>query len=277
MPDEGVVQATQLEQGGTGETVSTGSEAAPQGVQPSQNSSQVPVENSESQASSQDGERRPASQYASGRYNKRLEAEIAGLKQLIQERFQPNNPQPSNGNQAKPGLTADDFWKDPIKYQQNLREEIKAELMGEIPKTFEQFNSKQQLETQMQEAKKMILSNEALKRDPNGTERIQDILQDDEFGLDRLSLIAPAAAAKLALMIYEQKNGAGRRNGNGPTKGQMASTATGTAPARKFDAQAEFAKISQEITANPNIVHDPKFKERYASIEGLYKQSQGQQ
>lgn len=236
------------------------------GSQP-QPSNPAQVENGTNQQSQ--GQPQNASDYETARHIKRLERSIRSMQQAFeksQQSVQQNGvPQPPVSK-----VTQDELLKDPLGTIQRLMDERDQRLKGEIPKSFEQYSQANRYEQARQEGLKMIKSNEAIKRDPNGEERIKEILlEEDENGnsLEQYAQQNPSHAARLALDIYKSRHG--QRNGvSAPTKSQMSSTATSvTSGSKGSTLDQEAAQLQREFMSNPQLMQDKDFFARMKAFE----------
>lgn len=232
------------------------------------------VENGANTSSAED--QRRASDYETARQIKRLAKQMQSMQQAFErssQQVQPNG-QPQTQRQQ---VTQDELLKNPLDVINRLIEEKVNGVKSEIPKQFEQFNQQTSQQRAMQEGYKIAYTNEAVKRDPEGDERMRDIfLEEDEDGntLDKYSLQNPRHAAKLALDIYKQRFTSGQRKASAPSKAQMTSTATSVNPGagQGKSTNDEAAQWLKEFNNNPKLMDDPAFMKRLNDINNRAKQ-----
>lgn len=259
--------SAQVSEGVADETASQGSEPVAQATEQSQQDATVKVDNGESQPSSEPEARPRPSQSWGKREFRRLENQLAQMRDAFQA-FQQNAPAASV---AKQPLNPEDFYKNPQEYIDKLVNERLAGLKGEIPKTFAELERTKGMQRDLQEAERMIVTNEAIKKDPQGQDRIKEILYDEEFKINKISEQFPVEAARLALALYNQRfvSNVSRRSAvSAPTKSQMQSTATSVnGGAKKSSLGDEYTKLRNELMADPMKANDSGFVERLNALK----------
>lgn len=266
-PDDRI-ETSQIPEGVAAEPASQDAALGEQSSEQGQQGSSVAVDNGESNASSEVDTRPRPSQFVAGRREiRRLENEISQMRQAFQA-FQQQN---TASTPRAPALDPNEFYKNPLEFINKVMEERDAKIKGEIPGTFAELERKQGLQRNLQEAERMIVTNEAVKRDPQGVDRIKDILYDDEYGLNEMSKAFPVQAARLALQLYNQKYASSvtrRSSANAPNKAQMQSTATTVNGAgQRPNIGDEYLKLRNELMANPMLAQDPAFVEKLNALK----------
>ena len=263
--------ATQVVEGVSGQAPESQVQApVSQETGPEQNTAPVKVETQDSQASSHEETRRSPSAYVQDRREiRRLRDTVNQLQNTLQslQQIQPQTVSPAQTQ--KQGFDVNKFFTNPQEVLQQMLDEREARLKGEIPRTLEQYNVEKQFESSRQEARKLIETNEAIKRDPSGMDKILDIITDNNYGIDEISKLFPVQAARLALELYNLRNGgAQRRNANAPSRGQMMSTATTVnSNGKQPTLQDESTKLQQELMQNPTLAYDPAFQARIQALK----------
>jgi len=256
--------------------------ASPQVAEPG---SQVPaqhqqaasaqVENGDLNASSQEEPRR-ASDFETARHIKRMAKQLQSLQQAFERSQQQNaNPSSSQTHTQMPQITNDELLKDPMTA---IRRMIQSEVQGvrtEMPQTIQQAITAQKQEQARQEALKMIRTNSSVKADPEGEDKIKDILEEeDEFGnsLNSYALSNPRHAAQLALIEYQNRFLGGKRSQSAPSKAQMQTVATSvSAGAPRGTADQEVAQLYKSILTDPSLMNNSEFR---AKLDNALKKSQ---
>lgn len=196
-----------------------------------------------------------------GRKLDKLERGFEKIREMLESLSQPT-PSPS----AKTPITAEEFLGDPITHMNRLRDEIREELRGEIPKTLSEQAKGLEFKRSQQDALKMIETNEMIGKDPEGIKRIEDILNDQEYGLEEIASKYPLYAAKMALKIYQSQYGSTKAV-SAPTKAQMSSTATAIHPSGKVTLKDEAVELQKQFLANPDLRHDPEFMKKLQALK----------
>lgn len=256
--------------------------ASPQATETPEQSGSKPQETTVTQVetndrNSSDADGRKASDYENARQIKRLEKTLRSFMQTFEKSSQSGQPQ---GQAAAPQgvsrVTKEELLADPIGALERMQNSLKQELLGEIPKTISQRDQAQTHERGVQEGWKQIKSSETYKRDPQGEDRINDILteeNDDGSSLQEYSKLNPKHAATLALAIYEQRYGSKAKSPTAPSKAQMASTATAVnVGGGKSTLQDEAAQLQKELMANGDLMNDPAFRARMDAVVRKSKQ-----
>ena len=271
MPTETEI-ATPSSEGVAGQTpASQVTDSSPQGDSQQQEFDSAQVGSGDSIATTtQEDTRVKASEYVLGRkIAKKLENRLAGLEQTNQQLVDfiqqlQNKSVTSDSSASKVDLNSK-YWENPTEV---LNETINRILEERIPKTIEEKLTLEKRKREQEMAVDLIFSNETVKKDPEGLERIKEILV--ENGLDKFSQVAsPTQAAKIALALYiAEKNGSRGKPSNPNLKSQMSATAGGGGsmstgkPLTRDQIKIEAAKMNEQIIANPELRFDPKFQER---------------
>lgn len=256
MPDE--TTTTQAPEGLTTEQV--GSQAQEANGQPSsqaQNGTSTQVESGTMQPVRD--EVRPFERVAGRKFDK-LEKGMSQVMEMLQKMQQP---------QAAPSqtpATAEEFLSDPMNVLNRILDEREKKIKGEIPKTLSDQNRELENQRSRQEALKMIDTNELIRKDPEGRDRITDILTDEQFGLDKIASTHPVEAARLALALYEKNYGKVKSVGM-PTKQQMGGTPTAVRSGAKATLKDEAAELQKQYLANPELINNPEFKKKFAELK----------
>lgn len=258
--------------------VATGQEAIPASPQGTEIGSQVPAQHQEASVSAVDAndnhsnqeDTRRASEFEAARQIKRLEKTIRQLQNAF-ERSQQSAPPPSTSQQPSRQVTQEELLKDPLNTILRIIDERDQKLKGEIPKTFEQYNQQATMQRAEQEGLRLIRTNSLVKADPEGEDRIKDILnEEDDFGnsLNKYSQANPRHAAQLALMEYQNRYGGGRKSQSAPSKAQMQTTATAVnIGSGKSTIENEAAQLHKMILANPSLMDDKDFREKLNAFD----------
>lgn len=252
--------------------------AAPETQVPAQSQSSIPaqVENG-TQPTSQEAPR--ASEFETARQIKNLTKMMRSMQQAFERSSQSAQPQGTpQVPQARPTVTPQELVADPLGVIQRMLSEQKQELLGMIPQTITKREEDIRHTRDIQEGWKVIKSSDAFKRDPEGEERINEILtEEDENGnsLQKYSIANPLHAAKLALAEYTQRYGNRKPAGAlAPTKQQMASTATASYPGGgKVDVNQESLKLQREAMDNPDLMKDPGWLARLETVKRQFNQA----
>lgn len=246
---------------------------AQSGSQP-QETTVTQVENNGQNSS--EGETRKASDFEAARQIKKLTKIVQSLQQSIEGRSQ-SAPQ----SQAAPAptrspVTKEELLANPLAAIERMLDEREQKLMGEIPKTLFERDRTARHERGVQEGWKQIKSSETYKRDPQGEDRINDILMEenaDGHTLQEYSQLNPKHAAELALATYEQRYGSKAKSPTAPTKGQMTTTATSVnVGGGKSTLQDEAARLQKELMADGSLMNDPAFRARMDAVVKKSKQ-----
>lgn len=249
--------------------------AVPQGTEPG---TQVPAQHQETSISKVDGnelnasspeDTRKANDIETARWMKRVERQMRSMQQALEKSQQSQSPQGSpTSAKTQAQVTHEELLKNPIEAIQRL---IDAKV-GEIPQHLQQMTQEQSYERSRQDALRMIRTNSSVKADPEGQERISDILnEEDEDGnsLEKYAQSNPKHAAQLALKEYQSRYGNGARKAQGaPSKAQMQTMATAvTVGAPKGDSNQEAALLYKQILDNPKLMTDPEFRAKLKAFE----------
>lgn len=255
MPEETVVSpdvSTGLDpQQGSSQESSTGVQAQPE----IQSDTSTSVDRGDSQQSSQ-GEPRPFERIAGRKFDK-IEKTLKTLTELVQRQSMPQSgsPQPQTRQRYQP--TSED-WKNPEAVIQKMLDDRLQEFPEKITQSLDEREKVLSFKRSEQDAVKMIETNEAIKRDPEGIDRMRDILEDGQFGLNKMAKHYPLEAARAALEIYNARYSSGRRSG-APSKSQMTSTATAVnSGAGKTGSDAKLGELMKKATI-PGMMKNPAF------------------
>ena len=264
--------------------VTPGQDATPASPQDSDSGTQVPgqsqdvtstqVEPGELRQSSQEDPRR-ASDFETARQIKRLAKQMQSIQQALERSSQQNVPQGFPQAQPLALPTNDEVVKDPIGAINRLMDIRLNALKGEIPQQLQQAVQVQRQEHARQEALRLIKTNSLIKADPEGEEKMREILLDeDEEGnsLQQYSLTNPRHAAQLALKEYQSRYGGnGIRSASPPSKAQMTTTATAVkSAAANNSTEQEAAQLYRMVLADPNLMNDPAYT---AKLDAFNKKS----
>lgn len=253
--------------------------AAPETQVPAQPQSAAPaqVENG-NQPTSQEAPQN-ASAYETARQLKRLAKQMQSMQQAFERSSQqPTSQGTPQSPQARNPVTPQELVADPLGVIQRMLSEQKQELLGMIPQTITQREQDIRHTRDIQEGWKIIKSSDAYKRDPEGEERINEILaEEDENGnsLQKYSTTNPLHAAKLALAEFNQRFGNRKpAAASAPTKQQMASTVTASYPGgAKIDVSQEALKLQREAMDNPDLMKDPNWISRLDAVKKQFNQA----
>lgn len=207
---------------------------------------------------------RQKSEFETARQIKNLMKEVRSLKQSLETRSSVQQPATQ---QQKPSVTREELLNDPLAAINKMIEARTSEVKQEIPQALKQRESEWKREQAWQEGLKMIRTNETIRKDPEGEERVKEILlEEDEDGnsLEAYSQVNPKHAAQLALIEYQ--NRFGKRNVHAPSKSQMASTATSQTSGVRSTTDQEIAQMYKEIASVPGLANDPEFMAKMAAI-----------
>lgn len=230
-----------------------GTETQPQSVTPSQ------VEGG--QSTSQEDVRQK-SEFETARQIKNLMKEIRSLKQSFETRSSVQQPAPQTMRNMP--VTREELLNNPLDSIDKIAESKVERFRQEIEKR----DSEARAERSRQEGLRLIETNESIKRDPEGIERMKDILaetDDDGNSLDSLSQTNPKYAAQLAVKEYLSRYGT-KKTVAAPSKAQMASTATSQTVGAARNTDQEVAQIHAELTKFPDLVKDPQFMAKMSAI-----------
>lgn len=237
----------------------------PEGSQP-QETTLVQVENRTNNSSQ---EEKRSSDYETARQLKRLAKEFQSFKQTLERSSQSTAPQTTS--QAMPKMTQDELLKDPLGAIHRLIDGKLSEFEGKIPQQFQQFNESNRYESARQDALKLIKTNASVKADPEGADRISDILtEEDEYGnsLEKYSLSNPKHAAQLAIKEYQNRFMGGKNSQSAPTKAQMQTTATAVnSGVGASTTDQEAAQLHRQIMTNPELMNNPDFLKKLQSFD----------
>lgn len=240
-----------------------------EGSQP-QNPTPAQVENGTQGTSQVDT--RQASDYETARHLKKMAKQMQSLQTAL-ERLQ-SQPQPSSTNQVVNQKTWSDQEKreNPLGYIESLIDSRVKGVQEEIPKNLTQIMEKQRFQTEWQDATKLIETNPIVKADPQGIERIKDILEDEQYGLNDLSNSRPLQAARMALELYNLRHG--KAKVSSPAKNHMVSTATqATSGNGGSTSDAEAESLLSQAAALGNM-NDPEFQSKLKSLTDKIKLEQ---
>lgn len=251
------------------------------------------VETSQQQPSSQEPARpRPSDYYNSRKMERTIREQsnqIRQMAEMIQQIVNQQKPAVSDSGQPSKQIDPNEFWNDPIAFQQRreaqLREEIRKELLSEIPKTYEQIQSQERQTRNEQEALELIFPKSAdspngeswrerALKDPQKMEMIEHILS--ENGLNEFSKTHPIEAARIAVRIYNDELKAIKQKTQNPNQipkalvgGKPSGNPTigGTKMTTLKEVKAEIVRMEEELDKNPNLRHDPAFKQRQTAVK----------
>lgn len=280
MADEQVI-STPTDAGlGTEQVPSQGSQETAQATQENQNQTASQVETPAQGQQAIEEPRRPSDWFA-GRKLSKIERQIANLTQQLQQAQQTwTQPQAGSPKTApqKYQPTADEIWKDPAAAFQRMMDERMENVQKEIPKALETREAEIRRNQSRQDALKLIKTNDAVKRDPEGEEKVKDILEDENYNLDKIAQNFPLEAARMALEIYNARYGtAQRKSATAPTKAQMVSTATTVnTGGNKVNLNEEALKLQQEAMANPTLLQDPAWVAKVQALKSKRVTEMGQ-
>ena len=234
--------------------------AEPQTVPASQ------VEGAQSTSQAQPG----TPDYETARQIKNLMKEVRSLKQSLNTR---SSEAPQTAPKTSAPVTREELVKDPIEAIKRILDGGKSEVRDEILKEIQQKETQRQWEQRRQEGLRLIETNELIKKDPNGIDRMKEILEEeDEDGnsLEKYSLTNPKHAAQLALKEYQSRFGQGK-NAVAPSKAQMQTTATSqTSGSGKMTSEQELAALMLKMQKEPDLMKDASIM---AKLEALVKKS----
>lgn len=228
----------------------------------------------EAASTSQEDARPKASDFVRERKKfQRLESRLAGLEQtnaqlleVLQNLQTGGASAPSDSHVSQVDLDKQ-YWENPTKVVQDI---INKTIDGKVSTTFDSRFKQERFKREQEEAVKLVISNEQVKKDPEGLERIKEILI--ENGLDEFSVnVSPIKAAKLALALYagEKKNSGSSANS---IKAQLSASAGGGGSISsgktltKEQLKSEAQKLQMQYSENPEIRNDPKFQEKLKYI-----------
>ena len=256
-----MLEAAPTVEGVADQTASQDSQPSVQTQAESQETGQRQVETNESQATSQTESRPRASDFVLNRKVKNIERNIGQMMELLKQSQQ----QKQNTGSAAVSQTElnERYQHDPVGVVTEL---IQNALGQVVPKSLQEHLGEREFDNQRQEAKKLILSNELVKKDQEAIEKIQDILQDENYNLDEFSLKNPLAAARIALAIYESRYKPSTQSRIAPKKSEMTSVATGGMPKGKVDVRAEGQRLLDQLSRDQNLATDPKFMEQLNNL-----------
>ncbi len=209
--------------------------------------------------------------YETARQIKNLMKEVRSLKQSLNNRSS-EAPQTAPQTKARE-VTREELVADPIAAIKKILDGSKGEVREEILKDIQQKESQRQFENKRQEGLRLIETNELIKKDPNGIERMREILEeedDDGWSLEKFSLENPKKAAQMALKEYQTRFGQGK-NAVAPSKAQMQTTATSqTAGGGRLTTDQELTSLMTQIEKMPDLMKDTSFM---AKLNALVKKS----
>lgn len=227
----------------------------------------------------------PTSNGKSGRlpshfYNQRKTNEINSRFDALEKRIEsyfnrnPNNP-PIPTVQAPNAQQSDDelkkkYWTDPYSGTRHLvSEELKAfqeKIKQDIVGDFEKREQEKRFNDHLQEADRLVLTNERTKTNPHFKDDIIAIFKKYK-GLQYLAVKDPVGAATEAFELYDELIKRETPNTPTPKKGQMSSTQT-TVRANGSNSEeallAELKQITDGLT--PLNANDPKIVKRMDEI-----------
>lgn len=238
------------------------SEPQAQAPAPDATATQAPVESPPQSTQATEEPRKPSDWFA-GRKLAKLERQIQNLTQLYQAQQsgvqQPKAGSPGDAPKQSYKPTPDEIWKDPGAAFQRMLDERLESVQQEIPRSLEKREAQIRWEQSRQDALKLIKTNEAVKRDPEGEEKVKEILEDEQYNLDKIATTFPLEAARVALEIYNARYGAApKKAAAAPTKAQLVSTATAVKTGGvKVNLNEEALKLQQEAMTNPMLMQDP--------------------
>lgn len=210
--------------------------------------------------------------YGAARQIKALVKEFRSLKQSLNTRF---TDQPTAIPQAPqlpqvPQVTREELIADPLAAIRKIVDLSNANVRQEILQQTQQREVEWKREQSRQEGLKLIKTNELIKRDPEGEERMKNILMEQDADgntLDQYAVLNPKHAAQLALREYQARYGSSKNGVYAPSKAQMASTATSqTAGGGRMTTDAEIASIYAQIASNPDLMKDSQFMAKLSAI-----------
>lgn len=211
-----------------------------------------------------------ASDFETARQIKNLTKQVRSLMQQVSDRNTQSAP-PQNATQSftPSPVTQQELLADPLNAINRILDARDKHLMGIIPQTLSQRDQELRTQRDIQEGWKIIRSSEAYKNDPDGEDKINDILaKEDAYGnsLQKYSTFNPVHAAQLALIEYE-KSATRKVPATAPQKAQMVSTATASYPGgAQLNVNEEALKLQQEAYSNPDVMKDPSWKARLANL-----------
>lgn len=206
---------------------------------------------------------RPFERVAGRKFDK-LERGQQSIMEILQKLQQ---PQPAPSPSAKAPITAEEFLTDPVTHMLRMLDERDQKLKGEIPQTLSEQTKQLELKRSQQDALKMIETNELISKDPEGINRIEDILTDEEYGLKEIASAYPLYAARLALKIYAAQYGKASPGVPVPSKAQMTTTSTATHAQGKVTLKDEAVELQKQFLANPELRLDPEFMKKLQSLK----------
>ena len=181
-----------------------------------------------------------------------------GMSQIMEVLQNLQKPTPSAPNATPQPVTPEQFLSDPVTVLNQILDERDKRIKGEIPETLSAQTRQLELKRSGQDALKMIETNELVRKDPEGIDRVEDILRDPQYGLEKIASTYPIEAARLALEIYSSKHKA-TPGVPTPSKAQMTSTATAVHAGTKTTIKDEAAELQKQMLANPSLMQDPEF------------------
>ena len=187
---------------------------------------------------------------------------MQNIMDVLQKLQQPA-PLPS----AKTQITAEDFLTDPLAHLNRLLDERDQKLKGEIPQTLSEQTKALEFKRSQQDALKMIETNELIGKDPEGINKVEDILTDENYGLREIASIYPLHAARLAVEIYTAKYGKQAPSAAVPSKAQMTTTATAIHPQGKVTLKDEAVELQKQFLANPELRLNKEFMDKLKSLK----------
>lgn len=255
---EAPIQQTQVDEG---QAEITSAPQATATIEQPQESTVAPVE------SAQPTSQEPVvgtPEYETARQIKNLMKEIRSLKQSINTRpSETPMPAPQTTQPQVPQVSLADLNADPLTAIRKIVEASNVSVRQQILQEMQEKQSEVQREQLKQEGLKLIRTNELIKRDPEGEERIKEILEEENANgrtLNQYSLFDPIHAAELALEKYQSRYGQNKNGVYAPTKAQMASTATAqSAGGARMTTDAEIASIWAQYQSNPDLAKDTNF------------------
>ena len=254
---------------------SQASETPEQSSSQTQETSSTKVDRSDSNVSSQDDARK-ASDFETARHLKSLSRDIRSLIKTIGSSQQSQVSQASVPQVSQ--ITNEELLKDPVSALGRLVDSRLNAFKSEIPQQFQQFAESTKYESARQEALRLIKTNELVKTDPQGVDRIQEILnEEDDYGnsLEKYSVSNPRHAAQLVLQEFKNRFGGVQRSASAPSKAQMQTTATAVhASSNQANLEQEAAQLYRMAMNDPTVMMNPDYKSK---LDAFNKRLQLQQ
>lgn len=223
----------------------------------SQEEASTKVDSGDNAPSNQEQTRRP-SDYWAGRQIKKMERQLAQLQNELREARAPRNEPSAPSQPAQPNIDPNLYWKNPFEYLAKMQQQIRED----VEKTYSAREEARILDSGRKEARDLILKNDLVKKDPQWKERFDEILADESYNLDNMSLQYPRQAAAIALELYKSRYGntaAAKRSPYATPKSTMQSTATGVQPGNGKINVEDVNRLQQQLAANPELAFDKDF------------------